>query len=157
MQRSEPCKARAGQLLVLFPWHPVFLRSSSSGKWPLRLLPGTVAVLLVRPRLELVIPQASCRRWFGLLPVPPSKYRRRLDIGTIDLGPWHSALRTRRGLLGESGGSGERAWRSASNWKELRSVTGWARYTGERGTIQAEYDLLLRIGTAGRSGSIDKT
>jgi hypothetical protein len=29
--------------------------------------------------------------------------------------------------------------------------------TGERGTLQAERDLLLRIGTAGRSGSIDKT
>jgi hypothetical protein len=28
---------------------------------------------------------------------------------------------------------------------------------GERGTLQAEYGLLLRIGTAGRSGSIDKT
>jgi hypothetical protein len=28
---------------------------------------------------------------------------------------------------------------------------------GERGTLQAEYGLLLRIGTAGRSGSINKT
>ncbi|KAI3584142.1 hypothetical protein IWW34DRAFT_895341 [Fusarium oxysporum f. sp. albedinis] len=35
-------------------------------------------------------------------------------------------------------------------------VTGWARYTGERGTLQAEQNLLLRVGTAGRSGSIDK-
>ncbi|CAF3525126.1 unnamed protein product [Fusarium graminearum] len=36
-------------------------------------------------------------------------------------------------------------------------VTVLAQYTGGQGTLRAELDLLLRIGAAGRSGSINKT